>query len=61
MRVLGCSEDRDAVARAVAKWNATELESAVVDAGGCAAQMRTTAAWEEHPQGRGRCRAARAY
>ena len=52
MRVLGCAADRDAVARAVATWNATDLESAVVDAGGCAAEMRTIAAWEEHPQGR---------
>jgi hypothetical protein len=52
MRVLGCAEDRDAVALAVAKWEGAELESAVVDAGGCAAQMRTTAAWEKHPQGR---------
>ena len=52
MRVLGCAEDRDAVARAVATWTGTELESAVVDAGGCAAEMRTIAAWDEHPQGR---------
>jgi hypothetical protein len=52
MRVLGCAEDRDAVARAVAKCDGAELESAVVDAGGCAAQMRTVAAWDEHPQGR---------
>ncbi|HTK15035.1 MAG TPA: CoA transferase [Acidimicrobiia bacterium] len=52
LRVLGCAPDREAVARAVAKWDATELESAVVDAGGCAAEMRTIAAWEEHPHGR---------
>ncbi len=52
MRVLGCEEDRDAVARAVATWNGAELEAAVVDAGGCAAEMRTIEAWNEHPQGR---------
>ena len=51
IRVLGCSEDRDAVARAVRSWDATELELAVVDAGGCAAEMRTAAAWDAHPQG----------
>jgi hypothetical protein len=51
MRVLGCAEDREAVARTVATWNATELESAVVDAGGCAAEMRTIAEWEVHPNG----------
>jgi hypothetical protein len=51
MRVLGCAEDRDSVARAVATWNGAELETAVVEAGGCAAEMRTLAAWDEHPQG----------
>jgi hypothetical protein len=52
MRVLGCAADRDAVTRAVARWNATDLESTVVEAGGAAAEMRTIAAWEEHPHGR---------
>jgi len=51
LRVLGGGEDRDAVARRVAKWTASELEGAVVDAGGCAAEMRTTTAWDAHPQG----------
>jgi crotonobetainyl-CoA:carnitine CoA-transferase CaiB-like acyl-CoA transferase len=51
-RVLGGLDTRDAVAAAVARWRASELEQAVVDAGGCAAAMRDLAAWHAHPQGR---------
>jgi hypothetical protein len=43
--------DRATVARAVATWQADDLEQAVVDAGGCAAALRTEAAWATHPQG----------
>lgn len=50
-RVLGKVTDRIEMARYVAQWNAAELEQAVVDAGGCAAQMRTLQAWQNHPQG----------
>lgn len=46
------SPDRDAVAAAVARWDADPLETAVVEAGGCAAAMRAEAAWDAHPQGR---------
>jgi hypothetical protein len=44
LRVLGVDgdgADRAAVAAAVARWRADELESAVVDAGGAAAAMRS--------------------
>jgi CoA transferase family III len=51
LRVLGVAADRVAVADAVASWSAGELESAVVAEGGCAAELRTPAAWAEHPQG----------
>jgi hypothetical protein len=51
LRVLGVGADRAAVAEAVASWAAGELESAVVAEGGCAAELRTPAAWAEHPQG----------
>jgi crotonobetainyl-CoA:carnitine CoA-transferase CaiB-like acyl-CoA transferase len=51
-RVLGRKGDEAAVARAVAGWSKTELESAIVAAGGCAAEMRSAAEWLEHPQGR---------
>lgn len=42
---------RDDVERRVATWAGAELESAVVQGGGCAATMRTASAWAEHPQG----------
>jgi len=50
-RVLGKVADRTEMASKVAPWNAAELEQAIVDAGGCAAQMRTWQAWQAHPQG----------
>ena len=51
LAVLGCAVDRDAVTRAVAGWRGEELEAAVVGNGGCAAVMRSAAAWAAHPQG----------
>ncbi|MEZ3498693.1 CoA transferase [Pantoea sp. KPR_PJ] len=50
-RVLGQHPDRDALAQQVACWQADALEQAIVDAGGCAAQMRSEAQWRQHPQG----------
>ncbi|MDZ5648069.1 CoA transferase [Nitrospirillum sp. BR 11828] len=52
LAVLSVPAERAAVARAVAAWSATALETAVVAAGGCAAAMRDAAAWAAHPQGR---------
>lgn len=52
LEVLACPAEKDAVAAAVARWQADALEQAVVDRGGCAAAMRSTAAWRDHPQGR---------
>jgi hypothetical protein len=49
--VLGAHTDQDGVARAVQGWDKTALESAVVAAGGCAAEMRSVAEWQRHPQG----------
>jgi crotonobetainyl-CoA:carnitine CoA-transferase CaiB-like acyl-CoA transferase len=51
LKVLGAPEERAAVARAVAAWGKTELETAIVAAGGCAAEMRSAAEWAAHPQG----------
>jgi hypothetical protein len=51
LTVLDCPASHDSVAGAVAGWNTVELEDAIVAAGGCAAAMRTRAAWERHPQG----------
>jgi hypothetical protein len=50
-RVLGACADRAAMAGKVAQWAKSELERAVVDAGGCAAEMRTWDQWQVHPQG----------
>lgn len=50
-RVLGAVHDRDQMARRVAEWEAEALETAVVAAGGCAAQMRSWQQWSAHPQG----------
>ncbi len=52
LSALDCAADRDAVARTVRAWTATALETAVVDAGGAAAAMRTLEEWRAHPQGR---------
>jgi len=51
-KVLGPCVDRADMAARVARWNKAELEQAVVDAGGCAAEMRSWQAWQAHPQGR---------
>ncbi len=51
LAVLGAEKDRASVARAVAGWRADALEAAIVARGGCAAAMRSMAAWAEHPQG----------
>jgi crotonobetainyl-CoA:carnitine CoA-transferase CaiB-like acyl-CoA transferase len=36
----------------VIRWSSEALETAVVENGGCAAAMRSAAAWATHPQGR---------
>ncbi|MGH8334338.1 MAG: CoA transferase, partial [Pseudomonas sp.] len=50
-KVLGASADRAAMASKVAQWAKSDLEQAVVEAGGCAAEMRSWAQWQAHPQG----------
>ncbi|MFJ4194555.1 CoA transferase [Pseudomonas sp. NPDC089534] len=50
-RVLGVCADRAAMAAKVAQWTGAELEHAVVEVNGCAAQMRSWAQWQQHPQG----------
>ncbi len=51
LSVLGDHSDRAGVEPAVARWEAAELEQAVVEAGGCAAVMHDLEAWSRHPQG----------
>lgn len=50
-KVLGTCTDRADMAARVARWNKAELEQSVVEAGGCAAEMRSWQAWQTHPQG----------
>ncbi len=52
LAVLQQPAERDAVAKAVLGWQATALEQAVVAQGGCAAEMRSMAGWQQHPQGK---------
>jgi crotonobetainyl-CoA:carnitine CoA-transferase CaiB-like acyl-CoA transferase len=49
--VLGVAEDREAVARAVATWNAADLEEAIIAAKGAGGMARTQPEWAKHPQG----------
>src|ERR1700745_2146498 len=51
LSVLGVPEDREAVARAVATWNAADLEEAIIAAKGAGGMARTQAEWVRHPQG----------
>lgn len=51
LQVLRCAGERETVTAAVSKWAGEALECAVVEAGGCAARMRSQAEWREHPQG----------
>ena len=49
--VLGVERNREKVAAAVLHWNADELESQIVDAGGVAAALRSRQQWKSHRQG----------
>ncbi|HWH26637.1 MAG TPA: CoA transferase, partial [Pseudolysinimonas sp.] len=51
LRVLGGEGQREHIAAAVSSWTAREIESAVVAEGGCAAELRSPAAWAVHEQG----------
>lgn len=50
LRVLDCVNSRDAVARAIAKWEAARLDNSLAEAGLCAAMVRTRDEWHEHAQ-----------
>ena len=52
LAVLDVPAERDRVAHTVGAWAAEALETAIVDAGGCAAAMRRREEWLAHPQGR---------
>src|SRR3984893_14232375 len=50
LSVLGVAEDRDAVTRAVATWDAADLEEAIIAAKGAGGMARTQGEWAKHPQ-----------
>lgn len=51
-QVLGPHQDKNALAQKVLTWKKGELEQAVIEAGGCAAEMRSIEAWRQHIQGK---------
>jgi crotonobetainyl-CoA:carnitine CoA-transferase CaiB-like acyl-CoA transferase len=50
LKVLGATEDREAVIKAIAQRDAQELEDAILAAGGAGGMVRTKAEWAQHPQ-----------
>src|SRR5271169_4996277 len=50
LKVLGVPEEREAVQQAVAKWDAIEIEEAIIAAGGAGGMVRSMAEWAQHPQ-----------
>ncbi len=51
VKLLGCDDNRDAVATALASWDAIAFETAAAEAGLCVTAMRTFAEWDAHPHG----------
>ena len=50
LSVLGVEEeDNDAVRKAVSKWEALELEEAIIAAGGAGGMVRSMEEWAQHP------------
>jgi len=50
LKVLGVPEDPEAVRKAVAQWDALELEEAIIAARGAGGMVRTMEEWARHPQ-----------
>src|SRR5438477_5225367 len=50
LSVLGCAEDKGEVTKAVAKWDALELEEAIIAAKGAGGMVRSMEEWAKHPQ-----------
>ncbi len=51
LSVLGVDGERNAITEAVLAWQGEMLETAIVEAKGCAAVLRSLGAWAAHPQG----------
>jgi len=52
IKLLGCSEDRASVQRALDAWQAEALETAAAEAGLVVSAARSLDEWDRHPQGR---------
>jgi crotonobetainyl-CoA:carnitine CoA-transferase CaiB-like acyl-CoA transferase len=50
-RLLGCELNPGSVAKAVAKWDALDLEAAIDEARVCGGMVRSNAEWLAHPHG----------
>jgi crotonobetainyl-CoA:carnitine CoA-transferase CaiB-like acyl-CoA transferase len=50
-RLLGCEPDPESVAKAVAKWDALDLEAAIDAARVCGGMVRSNDEWLAHPHG----------
>ncbi len=50
LKVLGCANDREAVAEAIRGWHGAALDQVLADAGLCAALIRTPREWAELEQ-----------
>jgi crotonobetainyl-CoA:carnitine CoA-transferase CaiB-like acyl-CoA transferase len=50
--ILACEPTPQAVAAALSRWDARELEDVIADAGACGGMIRTPAEWLAHPHGR---------
>ena len=51
LRVLGCETNPESVSKAVAQWDALDLETAIDEARACGAMVRSNAEWLDHPHG----------
>jgi crotonobetainyl-CoA:carnitine CoA-transferase CaiB-like acyl-CoA transferase len=49
--LLGCADSRLALERAIARWDAAELEDATAAHGLCGVMIRSPQEWQAHPQG----------
>ena len=50
LSVLGVEEDAEAVRQAVSRWDALELEEAIITARGAGGMVRSMDEWAQHPQ-----------
>lgn len=52
LKLLGCEPVPESVSKAVARWNALDLEAAIDEARACGAMVRSNDEWLGHPHGK---------